>query len=176
MAARTVPHSRNTSTLQVSAPLGFGSSGAFAPSSIQPVPGVGLTTSPICGTVLYVEDDPLSVRLVEEILHSLFPRVILNSARTGAAGLEMARAQPCDLILLDLVLPDMSGLQVVRDLNVEISAGDLRVVLLTGARTSPEAARALMLGALEVWDKPLNLADFAAGMARYLSLGSAGDP
>ena len=83
------------------------------------------------GTLLYIEDEPTNVALVEAALLA-HPGVRLVHAGSGAEGIRLVRAEKPDFVLLDMHLPDMSGLEVVRQLNTEIAARGLRVTILTG--------------------------------------------
>ena len=105
-------------------------------------------------SVLCIEDEPLDQLLVEaQLAH--FPNIVLLKASRGKEGIQIALAERPDLILLDMHLPDMGGLEVVRALNTQISEGLYRVILLTGDSFSIEIVKAMSLGAHEYWLKPL---------------------
>ena len=87
------------------------------PDSAAPLPAADLRCR-----VLYIEDQPLGMAFVEELL-AAFPGVTLIKATTGREGIEMARSERPDLVLLDMHLPDISGLEVVRALNELIATG-----------------------------------------------------
>lgn len=118
------------------------------------------------GTLLCIEDNELNMALVEGLVADL-PGVTLLKATTGADGVRLAREQRPDLVLLDMNLPDIHGLQVVRDLNVEI-AGGLKVVLLTALDFSTEVVKAMSLGAREYWVKPIDGRKLHEGIARLM--------
>lgn len=120
------------------------------------------------GTILYIEDDPVSSVLVEDVLRTFHPQLSLLRAATGGEGVRLAREQHPDLVLLDMHLPDTSGLEVIRELNREIATGAFRIVLLTADRISTDILKALSLGAYEYWSKPINLAQFSGGIRRAL--------
>jgi DNA-binding response OmpR family regulator len=84
-------------------------------------------------------------------------------------GIRLARSEQPDFVLLDMHLPDIGGLEVVRALNEEIAAGKLRVTLLTADSLSMDIVKAMSLGAYDYWVKPLNLAKFEAALKRALS-------
>ncbi len=119
------------------------------------------------GTVLYIEDDPVNVALVQAAL-SAYPGIILLQAETGHEGIRLASSEAPDLVLLDMHLPDTDGLAVVRELNEEIAAGRLRVILLTGDTLSPEIVKAMSLGAQGYWLKPIDVAKLDAALRRAL--------
>jgi DNA-binding response OmpR family regulator len=129
---------------------------------------VGLT-----GTVLCIEDQPVSMALVEEML-AAFPGIRILTAFNGRDGVRLARAERPDLVLLDMQLPDIGGLEVVRALCEPISQRQLRVVLLTSDSFSIEVVKAMSLGALEYWPKPLTFERATSGLRRLL--GNAASP
>ncbi|HJV63172.1 MAG TPA: response regulator [Albitalea sp.] len=120
------------------------------------------------GKVLYIEDNPINMDLIETAL-SAFPGITLIKATTGMEGIRLARAEKPDFVLLDMHLPDIGGLQVVRELNEEIANGKLRVTLLTADTLSMDIVKAMSLGAYEYWLKPLSIAKLESGLARALS-------
>lgn len=120
------------------------------------------------GKVLYIEDNPVNMDLVETAL-SAYPDVTLIKATTGVEGIRLARAEMPDFVLLDMHLPDIGGLEVVRALNEEIAAGRLRITLLTGDTLSMDIVKAMSLGAYEYWLKPLSMAALEAGLKRALT-------
>jgi len=113
-----------------------------------------IDASEIRCSVLCIEDEPVDQLLVEAQL-ARFPNVELFKASRGKEGIQLALSQRPDLILLDMHLPDMGGLEVVRALNTQISEGLYRVILLTGDSFSIDIVKAMSLGAHEYWLKPL---------------------
>ncbi len=107
--------------------------------------------------VLYIEDHPLGMAFVEEML-AQFPGVTLLKATTGREGIDKVRREQPDLVLLDMHLPDISGLEVVRALNEVIATGHPRVILLTADTLSMDIIKAMSLGAHEYWIKPVDRA------------------
>lgn len=120
------------------------------------------------GTVLYIEDNPINMDLIESAL-AMYPGITLIKAHTGMEGIRLARSEQPDFVLLDMHLPDIGGLEVVRALNEEIAAGKLRITLLTADSLSMDIVKAMSLGAYDYWVKPLNLSKFEAGLKRALS-------
>jgi len=125
-------------------------------------------TRELKGTVLYIEDNPINMDLIETAL-STFPGVKLIKATTGMEGIRLARSERPDFVLLDMHLPDIGGLEVVRALNEEIATGKLRVTLLTADTLSMDIVKAMSLGAYDYWLKPLNMNKFEAGLRRALT-------
>src|SRR5687768_9941018 len=94
------------------------------------------------GTVLYIEDNPVNIDLVETALSS-YPNVKLIKATTGMEGIQLARSAHPDFVLLDMHLGDISGLEVVRALNEEIASGKLHITLLTADSLSMDIVKAM---------------------------------
>jgi hypothetical protein len=121
------------------------------------------------GKVLYIEDDEVATLLVETMLHSRFPGVQVLTARTGMEGVRLTRSELPDWVLLDMHLPDMSGLDVVRTLNEDIASRKLRVTILTADELTMDVLKAMSLGAFEYWVKPIHLDVIEAGLRRALA-------
>ena len=122
----------------------------------------------LCGTLLLIgaEAEPL-----EQLRHlrSRHAGLHLLQADGGIEGVRLAQAELPDLVLLDMSLPDISGLDVIRRLNGEIDRRGLRVSILTAVPGSMETVRAMSLGAYEYWVKPLAPAVLESGLRRALS-------
>jgi two-component system nitrogen regulation response regulator GlnG len=102
--------------------------------------------------LLLIDDDP---DLVAEQVRQAFPRHRVALAGTGAEGLERVRAEPPDVILLDLRLPDQSGLDVyqqVRGIDARIP-----VIFITMTKGAADAIEATKHGAYDYLFKPLDL-------------------
>jgi DNA-binding NtrC family response regulator len=133
--------------------------------------------------VLLIDDD---AGRIHELVQQAFPRpnYDVRLAVTGAAGIAKVRADPPDVILLDLRLPDGSGLavfEVIRTIDARIP-----VIFVTIARTSDTAIEAMKQGAFDYLYKPLDLArlqrsvhdalDVARRMRSPVRLGEAAAP
>ena len=137
-------------------------------STLSPNSGAAATR-----TVLCVEDEPMGMELVESMLQ-MRPDIRLLKATTGREGVQLALARSPDVVLLDMHLPDIGGLEVVRALSREISERHLRVVLLTADSFSIDVVKAMSLGAVAYWQKPLNFDAAMDGLRRLLGDGSPG--
>jgi DNA-binding response OmpR family regulator len=84
--------------------------------------------------ILVVNDDPETLRIQRLLLGKAGYTVI--EAATGGEGLEMARRHRPDLVLLDVVLPDLGGLEVCRRIKADQDLRDTIVVLYSGLQTS----------------------------------------
>ena len=128
----------------------------------------------LCGKVLCIEAVDAHYDLVESIL-SGHASVQLSRAATGAEGMHQVRNSNPDFVLLDMQLPDMSGLDVVRQLSDTIAERDLRITILTGDQPLVEVIKAMSLGAYEYLVKPVDARLLEAGVRRALT-GKDADP
>ena len=118
--------------------------------------------------LLLVDDDP--VMILDQMRHALDSRgVHIDVAQTAEEGLRRVAAQPPDLILLDVHLPDRSGLEVYQ----QIRAIDARipVIFITWAATADTAIEAMKEGAYDYLFKPLDLARLRLVVSQGLELG-----
>src|SRR6218665_2673605 len=136
----------------------------------QPLEGM----QDVKGKVLYIEDQEINQVLMEAQLSNLHG-ITLIKATTGADGVRLVRSEHPDLVLLDMHLPDFGGLEVVRELMIEISNG-LKVALLTADSLSMDIIKAMSLGAYEYWLKPVDRPHLMAGLRRALGPGGHADP
>lgn len=126
--------------------------------------------------VLVVDDDFMVAEIHRKFVDHVDGFVAVGAARTGAEALEMARALRPDLILLDVYLPDMTGLEVLRRLR---SVGDpVGVIMITAARELDTVSGALDGGAADYLMKPFEYPHLHAKLesfaARADALASAG--
>jgi PAS domain S-box-containing protein len=108
------------------------------------------------GTVLYIEDNFSNLRLVERAM-TRHRGVRLIPATQGRLGLELARQHRPDLILLDLHLPDISGEQVLRELQADPRLQRTPVIILSADATPGQVERLVAAGARAYLTKPLDV-------------------
>lgn len=119
------------------------------------------------GHVLYIEDDPVNALLVVELL-ACWPMVQVTVAADGQSGLAMAGTMQPDLILLDMHLPDIPGLQVLRRLREDESTRHIRVAALSADGMQDKVAQALAEGVVRYWTKPIDFGPFLKGLQELL--------
>jgi PleD family two-component response regulator len=105
--------------------------------------------------VLVIDDDRLTVTLLEQLLHRHGYSRVLGITNSRAA-LETCAAFDPDLILLDLIMPEMDGFAVLEALRADISERFLPIVVLTADITEEAKARALEAGATDFLVKPVS--------------------
>ena len=107
------------------------------------------------GVVLSVEDNPINQILLEQMLE-IWPRVTLLQAEDGTSGLAMARAGHPDVILLDLNLPDMGGLEFLAQLRSDPATQAFPVVVLSANAMPQDVAQVMEQGVVDYLTKPLD--------------------
>lgn len=122
---------------------------------------------PLTGTVLYIEDAAINVALMRAMLEA-HPGIQMLHAGNGRDGVRMVREKRPDFVILDMNLPDTTGLEVVRQLSEDIAERDLRVTILTVDTLSMDIIKAMSLGAFEYWTKPVSAAVLESGLRRAL--------
>ncbi len=124
-------------------------------------------------TVLAIEDNASNLRLLEAILERR-PEISLLSAIQGSIGLDLALQFIPDLILLDLNLPDMTGMQVLAHLHNSIVTCGIPVVVVSADATPSQIERLLLAGATDYLTKPFDIQQFLKLLDDRLPLSSAG--
>jgi CheY-like chemotaxis protein len=129
-------------------------------------------TSDTTPAVLIVEDDPW----VREITHDLLVDAgfVVASAPDGLAGFELAQRLSPDVIILDLVMPRVSGVEFLRRLRDDPRLCDIPVIVASGQARSVASSAALQVDAFV--DKPLDIADLIAQVRRAAALHASKRP
>lgn len=128
----------------------------LGPGAVRGAPGSAV--------VLYIEDEPVNQILVEQMLLRC-DGVRLLQAENGADGIALARSVLPDLVLLDMHLPDMTGFDVIAALRGDPLTEGLQVVAVSANAIPADMTKAMDLGALGYWTKPLKLDAFVAGVS-----------
>ncbi len=113
--------------------------------------------------VLCIEDNPVNLLLVKE-LFTLRPGLELITASSGAEGIAAAQDRRPHLVLLDMQLPDMHGLDVLKRLRDEPLLDKTRFVALSANAMAQDVAQALGAGFEDYWTKPIDFGKFLAGI------------
>lgn len=101
--------------------------------------------------ILVIDDETLNLKMAEHILKSTYDIVC---AKTGMAGIEILRQSKVDLVLLDLDMPAMSGLETLTKIRETADISDVKVALLTSLNSKIDAKTAVRLGVLDFVSKP----------------------
>ena len=119
-------------------------------TSAQVQPGAPLRT------LLYVEDNPANLKLVEQLI-ARRPDIRLLSARDGSQGIQLARANHPDVILMDINLPGISGLEALRILRESPATSHIPVVALSANAMPRDIEKGLQAGFYRYLTKPIRL-------------------
>jgi PAS domain S-box-containing protein len=110
-------------------------------------------------TVLYVEDNPANMALVEQLI-ARRPDLRLLTAVNGVTGIEIARAALPDLILMDINLPGISGIDAMRVLRADPATAGIPVVAISANAMHRDIAIGLEAGFLSYLTKPIRVREF----------------
>ncbi len=138
------------------------------PALPGPRPDLAETPASPHGTVLYIEDNEVNALLVEQLL-ARWGGVRFVHAPDGRGGVDLARTLQPALVLLDMQLPDLDGLEVLRQIKAEPATRHLRVVALSASAMPADVALAKDLGVEEYWTKPLAFERFLRDVARLMN-------
>lgn len=111
--------------------------------------------------VLYVEDDRINIVLMEEVFRQL-PGWRLECAEDGAQALNLLSEGPPDLMLIDMNLPDMSGLDLLRKVLARPDAAAFPCIALSADDWAEQVETALQAGFKDYWLKPIDVTQLAA--------------
>ncbi|MHB8625074.1 MAG: hybrid sensor histidine kinase/response regulator [Aggregatilineales bacterium] len=120
-------------------------------------------------TILYIEDDPSSRQLIQRTLTFAGYRVLV--APCGLDGIDFAKRELPDLILMDMDLPDLSGREVTTRLRGDTRFHDTPIVALTGQNQTGDRERAIAAGLTGYLNKPIDIEKLPAQVAYYLRGG-----
>lgn len=120
--------------------------------------------------ILVVDDEPAICNLVGEFLTRRGYRV--KTASSGEKALEAITAETPDLVLLDIYMPGMNGVEVVRRLKHAGLLSKLGVIMLTASQEEPLLQEALDLGVFDVLSKPVDLDELELAVAVKLALSA----
>jgi two-component system, OmpR family, phosphate regulon response regulator PhoB len=134
-----------------------------------------MTAAPTLGQrILVVDDEPDIVALIAYHLAKAGYRV--STATTGVDALDTARRERPALVVLDLMLPEMSGYEVLEQLRADRVTASIGVLMLTARRDEPDRIRGLALGADDYLTKPFSPQELVLRVGAILRrISSAGE-
>ena len=127
-------------------------------------------------TLLYVEDNPANMRLVEELI-ARRPDLRLLSAADGMLGIELAREFMPDVILMDINLPGISGIEAMQILRRDPATAHIPIVAISANAMPGDVTKGLEAGFFRYLTKPIVVNEFmdALGVALEFSAARAGN-
>lgn len=116
--------------------------------------------------ILIVENDPKGLKLVRDLLHVLEYTTL--EATDGEQGVEIAKKNKPDLILMDILMPVMGGLEATKILKADNETKDIPIVALTALAMSEEEGRIHQVGCDGYITKPIDITWFLKSITDYL--------
>ena len=153
--------------LPVPAPVSAAQTGASMPAQGPVVQHVH--------SLLYVEDNPANLTLVERLL-ARRPDIHLLTARDGLRGIEIARSAQPQVILMDINLPGISGLEALRRLAEDPVTARIPVIALSANAMPRDIERGMKAGFFRYLTKPIRLNEFMDTLALALQVAHAPAP
>ncbi len=124
-------------------------------------------------TVLVVEDEPLNIKLLKDVLRYAGHAVI--EAVNGQEGVDLAIANKPDIILMDIQLPIMDGMEATRILKANPDTRNIPIIALTGYAMTGDENRMREAGCDGYLSKPFKVAELLRMMNSMSGQNSAGD-
>ena len=115
--------------------------------------------------VLVVEDNETNLYLIRFILQKSGHKVI--EAKDGASGVELAVKEKPDLVIMDIQLPDIDGLEVTKRIRASEADGDIPIIALTSYAMMGDREKALAAGCTGYIEKPINPETFMTELEKY---------
>ena len=103
-------------------------------------------------SILVVDDEKINLNIMN---HTLQREYIIYAAKNGKTALELANECMPDLILLDVIMPEMDGYEVISKLKASEKTKDIPVIFITGLSDNEDIERGISLGAVDFVSKPL---------------------
>jgi diguanylate cyclase (GGDEF)-like protein len=122
--------------------------------------------------VLVVDDQALNIRLLHELLRA---DCDVYMATSGSQALELARSLMLDLILLDVVMPDVDGHEVCRRLKADPLTQAIPVIFITAQQEMADEVKGFELGAVDFITKPINPVTVKARVRTHIALKQQAD-
>lgn len=117
--------------------------------------------------ILIVEDDPMSLKLIRDLLRVSGYATI--EATDGKMGVALARDMKPDLIIMDIQLPEMDGIEATRILKTDPTTKDIPIVALTAYAMASDKRRMQEAGCNDYITKPFQVREFLGKVTEYLS-------
>lgn len=118
--------------------------------------------------LLIVDDLPENIKILGHTLkHSDY---VISFATSGLQAIDMALKNEFDLILLDIMMPEMDGFQVCRQLKAEERTRDIPIIFITAKTESEDIIRGFEAGAVDYITKPFHTAELSARISTHLAL------
>lgn len=117
--------------------------------------------------ILIVDDIKSNIDLLISLLKNEY---VFNYATSGMGALEFVKSKPVDLILLDIMMPEMDGYKVCRTLKADDNTKDIPVIFITALSESEDKTLGFKLGAVDYITKPFDIEEVKARIQTHLNL------
>lgn len=117
--------------------------------------------------ILIIDDDIMNLKMEQYILENTYDVIC---AKSGEEGLDMLHKNAVDLVLLDLYMPNMNGLQMLQKIREDKAISDVKVIFLTASGMKTDVTEAIRLGALDFIKKPFVPTELLERIKRVLQL------
>jgi CheY-like chemotaxis protein len=117
--------------------------------------------------VIYIEDNPSNIALMQAVIDDL-PRISMLTAPSAEAGIELISARRPDLVIMDINLPGVSGIEAMRTLTGRADTKGIPVIALSAAALPRDTARASDAGFRRYLTKPVNIDELTAAFEEIL--------
>lgn len=140
------------------------------PRGLQPNPSTPDTGSGKLPAILVVEDDIDLLKILQKKLRDAYPDIQIEVANNGVSALiKLGQIRP-DLLILDIVMPEMDGLEVIRRIKLDPDLAGIKIIAISGHAEKEKAA--LMSGADAFFSKRGRYEDLIDRLPEYISIVS----
>ena len=133
---------------------------------------MGETTTELQHCILIVDDNPKNIQRLGNLLRGL-EACQIEFATSGQEALGWVGSREFDLILLDVMMPGMSGFEVCRQLKSEARTADIPIIFLTAKSDIESVVKGFELGASDYLTKPFNIQELMARVRTQIDLRTA---
>lgn len=120
--------------------------------------------------LLLVDDEPANLRVMKQILHHDYHLIF---AKSGDEALRLTFEKKPDLILLDIMMPNMTGLEVCQKLKLDPKTAPIPIIFVTALDDEADETQGFELGAVDYISKPVSASIMRARIRTHLSLVQA---
>lgn len=103
--------------------------------------------------LLVVDDQPVNIQIIHQMLHQHYQ---IFMATSGAQAIALCQSNPPDLILLDVMMPELDGLATCRLLKQQAELAEIPVIFVTGLQSQEEESQCWLAGAADFILKPVH--------------------
>jgi diguanylate cyclase (GGDEF)-like protein len=117
--------------------------------------------------ILVIDDEKTNLLILHRILS---PEYVIFTAKSGSEGLKRAASERPDLILLDIIMPDISGFDVLKALKGDPDLKDIPIIIITGLDNEEDEEKGLLMGAVDYILKPFKNAIVLARVRTHIQI------